>query len=103
MNFKTGDKVVVIAGKDKGKEGLIKKILRADNKVVVEGVHMVKKHQKPTGTETGGIIEVAAPINASNVMIVDPKTKKRTRIGHTTDEKTGKKIRIAKKSNEKID
>ena len=64
---------------------------------------MVKKHQKPTSTETGGIIDVAAPINASNVMIVDPKTKKRTRIGHTTDEKTGKKIRITKKSNEKID
>ena len=103
MNFKVGDEVVVIAGSDKGKQGKIIKTLKAENKVVVEGVHMVKKHQKPTGTETGGIIEVAAPINASNVMIVDPKTKKRTRIGHTTDEKTGKKIRIAKKSNEKID
>ena len=103
MNLKVGDKVVVIAGSDKGKEGKIIKTLRSENRVVVEGVHMVKKHQKPTGTETGGIIEVAAPINASNVMIVDPKTKKRTRIGHTTDEKTGKKIRIAKKSNEKID
>ena len=103
MNFKVGDKVNVIAGKDKGKSGKILHILRSKNKVVVEGINMVKKHQKPTGTETGGIIEVAAPINASNVMIVDPKTKKRTRIGHTTDEKTGKKIRIAKKSNEKLD
>ena len=103
MNFKVGDEVVVITGSDKGKKGKILKTLKTENKVVVEGVNIVKKHQKPTGTETGGIIEVAAPINASNVMIVDPKTKKRTRIGHTTDEKTGKKIRITKKSNEKID
>ena len=103
MNFKTGDKVVVISGKDKGKEGKIIKTLREQNRVVVEGVNVVKKHQKATAQATGGIIEVEAPINASNVMILDPKTKKRTRIGHTTDTKTNKKIRIAKKSNEKID
>jgi large subunit ribosomal protein L24 len=103
MNFKVGDEVVVITGSDKGKKGKIIKTLKNENKVVVEGVHIIKKHQKPTGTETGGILEVAAPINASNVMIIDPKTKKRTRIGHTTDTKTGKKIRITKKSNEKID
>ena len=103
MNFKVGDEVVVIAGSDKGKKGKIIKTLRAENKVIVEGVHVVKKHQKPTGQESGGILEVEAPINASNVMIIDPKTKKRTRIGHTTDTKTGKKIRIAKKSNEKLD
>ena len=103
MNFKVGDEVVVIAGSDKGKTGKIVRTLRDENKVVVEGVNIVKKHQRPTGQETGGILEVAAPINASNVMIVDPKTKKRTRIGHTTDTKTGKKIRITKKSNEKLD
>ena len=103
MNFKVGDEVVVIAGSDKGKTGKIVKTLKNENKVIVEGVHVVKKHQKPNGQETGGIVEMAAPIHASNVMIVDPKTKKRTRVGHTTDEKTGKKIRIAKKSNEKID
>lgn len=103
MNFKVGDEVVVITGSDKGKTGKIIKTLRDENRVVVEGVNIVKKHQRPTGQETGGILEVEAPINASNVMIVDPKTKKRTRIGHTTDTKTGKKIRIAKKSNEKID
>ena len=102
MNFKVGDEVVVITGSDKGKTGKIIKTLKNENKVVVEGVHIVKKHQKPTGQETGGIIEVEAPISASNVMIIDPKTKKRTRIGHTTD-KNNKKIRIAKKSNEKID
>ena len=103
MNFKVGDEVVVIAGSDKGKTGKIIKTLRAENKVVVAGVHMVKKHQKPTGQDNGGIVEMEAPIAASNVMIIDPKTKKRTRIGHTTDTKTGKKIRITKKSNEKID
>lgn len=103
MNLKVGDKVVVITGSDKGKEGKIIKTLKAENRVVVEGVHMIKKHQKPTGQETGGIIEIEAPIAASNVMIVDPKSKKRTRIGHTTDTKTGKKIRITKKSNEKLD
>ena len=103
MNFKTGDKVVVIAGKDKGKEGKILKTLARENKVVVENVNVVKKHQKANAQGNGGIVEIEAPINASNVMILDPKTKKRTRVGHTTDEKTGKKIRIAKKSNEKID
>ena len=103
MNFKVGDEVVVITGSDKGKSGKIIKTLKAENKVIVEGVNVVKKHQKATGQETGGIVEMAAPIHASNVMIVDPKTKKRTRVGHTTDEKSGKKIRIAKKSNEKID
>ena len=103
MNFKVGDEVVVITGSDKGKTGKILKVLRKENKVVVEGVNVRKKHQKPTGQETGGIIDITAPIHASNVMIIDPKTKKRTRVGHTTDEKTGKKIRIAKKSNEKID
>ena len=103
MNFKVGDEVVVIAGSDKGKKGKIIKTLRNENRVIVEGVRVAKKHQKPTGQETGGIIEVERPIDASNVMLIDPKTKERTRVGHTTDEKTGKKIRIAKKSNEKID
>lgn len=102
MNLKVGDEVVVITGSDKGKKGKIIKTLRSCNKVVVEGVHIVKKHQKPNGQESGGIIEMASPIHASNVMIVDPKTKKGTRIGHTTD-KNGKKVRVTKKSNEKID
>ena len=101
MNFKTGDKVVIIAGKDKGKEGKIIKTLRNENRVVVEGVNMIKKTVKPNGQNPGSIMDMEAPIHASNVMIIDPKTKKPTRIGHTTDKK-GKKIRIAKKSNESI-
>ena len=102
MNFKTGDKVVVIAGKDKGKEGKIIKTLRKENRVVVEGVNMIKKHQKGNGQESGGILEIEASIHASNVMIIDPKTKKATRIGHSTD-KNGKKIRVSKKSNSNLD
>ena len=102
MNLKSGDKVVVIAGKDKGKEGIITKVLKNENRVVVEGVNVVKKHIKPRGNEAGSIVEVEAPIHASNVMILDPKTNKRTRIGHEIDKK-GKKIRVTKKSNSSLD
>ena len=102
MNFKVGDKVVVIAGKDKGKEGKIIKTLKNDNKVVVEGINMVTKHVKPNAqNENGGIIKVEAPIHASNVMIIDPKTGKRTRIAHEIDE-NGKKHRISVKSKERL-
>ena len=99
--LKTGDKVVVVAGSNKGKEGKITKIL--DSKVIVEGVNIVKKHLKPKNNNgTGEIVEIEAPIHASNVMLVDPKTKKPTKVKVEKDSK-GKKIRISKKSNEKID
>ena len=101
MNLKVGDKVVVIAGASKGKEGKITKTLKNENRVVVEGCNIVRKHRKGNGQETGGILEVEAPIHASNVMLIDPKTKKRTRIGHTIEK--DKKVRVAKKSGEKID
>ena len=100
MNLKVGDKVVVISGKSKGTEGKIIKTLKKENKVIVEGANMVTKHVKPNAqNENGGIVKVEAPIHASNVMIIDPKTKKRTRIAHTIDEK-GKKQRISVKSKE---
>lgn len=102
MNFKTGDKVIVISGKDKGKQGKITHVLRSENRVVVEGVNIVKKHVKGNGQTPGSINEVEAPINASNVMILDPKTNKPTRIGHSVN-KDGKKIRVAKKSNSSLD
>ena len=102
MKLKVGDKVVVISGKDKGKEGKIVKTLKNENRVVVEGVNVVKKHIKPNGQTAGSIVEVESSIDASNVMIVDPKTGKATRIGHTIDKK-GKKVRVAKKSNSTID
>ena len=100
MNFKVGDKVVVISGKSKGTEGKIIKTFRNDNKVIVEGANMITKHVKPNANnENGGIIKVEAPIHASNVMIIDPKTKKRTRIAKKIDEK-GNKQRISVKSKE---
>lgn len=102
MNFKTGDKVIVTCGKDKNKQGKIIKTLAKEEKVIVEGVNIVKKHIKPTNGKDGGIIEVESPIHVSNVMIIDPKTNKRTRIGKELD-KNGNKIRIAKKSNSKLD
>ncbi len=99
MNFKIGDKVVVIAGKDKGKSGNITKVLRDENRVIVSGINVITKHVKPNGGQAGTKVTLEAPIHASNVMIEDPKTKKPTRIGHTTDKK-GKKVRVTKKSNE---
>ncbi len=97
MKFKTGDKVIVIAGKDKGKESKVVKVFRDENKVIVEGVAMVKKHQKAFGGSEGGIVEMPTKIDASNIAIIDPKTKKASRIGYTFDKK-GKKVRVAKKS-----
>ena len=101
MSLKVGDKVIVITGKDKGKEGKILSI--KGEKVIVENINMVKKHVKPNGqNETGGIIDKEAFIHRSNVMIIDPKTKKGTRISHETD-KDGKKIRVSSKSRNKLD
>ena len=101
MKLKKGDKVVVIAGANKGKEGKITRVL--EDKVVVEGVNVAKKHLKPKNNNgTGEIVEVERPIHRSNVMLVDPKTKKPTKVKVDFD-KNGKKIRISKKSNEKID
>ena len=100
MNLKVGDKVVVISGKSKGSEGKIIKTFKNENKVIVEGCNMVTKHVKPNAqNENGGIVKQEATIHASNVMIIDPKTKKRTRIAHKVDEK-GKKVRISVKSKE---
>lgn len=101
MKLKTGDKVMVIAGANKGKEGKIISVL--GDKVVVEGVNVRKKHLKPKyNGGNGEIREVEAPIHISNVMLIDPKTKKPSRIKFEFN-KDGKKIRISKKSNEKID
>ncbi len=97
MNLKKGDKVIVIAGHDKGKSGVIQKVIPESNRVVVEGINVRKKHQKPSqANPEGSIVEVYAPIDASNVMIEDPKTKKPSRIGHKIVK--GKKVRFAKKS-----
>ena len=101
MNLKIGDKVIVISGKDKGKEGKI--IGKKNDKVLVEGVNMVKRSVKPNGQDqVGGIIDKEAFIHVSNVMILDPKTNKRTRIAHEIN-KDGKKVRVSSKSKNKLD
>lgn len=101
MKFKTGDSVVVIAGKDKGKESKIVKIFSKENKVVLEGVNLKKKHVKAYSDQEGGVLEIPSAIDISNIAILDPKTKKASRVGFTFDKK-GKKIRIAKKSGAEI-
>ncbi|MFD2830845.1 50S ribosomal protein L24 [Corticicoccus populi] len=102
MHVRTGDKVVVISGKDKGKQGTILKAIPSKDRVVVEGVNMIKKHQKPSQMNPeGGILETEAPIHVSNVMHVDPETGERTRVRHEIKE-DGTKVKIAAKSGKEI-
>ena len=97
MKIKKGDKVQVITGKDKGTVGEVMRVFPNDNKVIVEGVHVAKKHLKPTqANPDGGIVDKEMPIDASNVMLYDPKAKKGSRVGFK-DEK-GVKTRVYKKS-----
>ena len=103
LHVKTGDTVVVIAGKDKGKEGKIKAAMPKEGRVIVEGVNMVKKHTKPSqANPKGGIIEKEAPIYASKVMILDPESKKPTRV-KKVQQKDGSYVRAAVKSGAIID
>ncbi|MFC4736727.1 50S ribosomal protein L24 [Bacillus daqingensis] len=102
MHVKKGDNVKVISGKDKGKEGKILEAYPKKDRVLVEGVNMVKKHAKPSQTNPqGGILNQEAPIHVSNVMVIDPKTNEPTRVGFKVED--GKKVRIAKKSGEALD
>ncbi len=97
MKLKAGDIVVVIAGKNRNSTGKITKLDKKNDRVVIEGVNIVKRHMRKRGEQPGSIVEFPAPIHASNVMLLDPKTKKATRIGHQVDDK-GKKQRITKAS-----
>ncbi|MBA9028861.1 MULTISPECIES: 50S ribosomal protein L24 [Bacillaceae] len=102
MHVKKGDKVVVISGKDKGKQGTILAAYPKKNRVLVEGINIVKKHSKPSQLNPqGGIISREAAIHASNVMPLDPKTGKPTRVGYKIED--GKKVRVAKISGESLD
>lgn len=102
LHVKKDDTVIVITGKDKGAKGRVLAAYPRLNRVLVEGVNMVKKHTKPSqANPQGGILNQEAPIHVSNVMLVDPKSGKPTRIGYK--EEGGKKIRIAKRSGEAID
>ena len=103
LKIKRNDIVVVLAGNARGKEGKVIKIFPSQNRAIVESVNMVSKHTKPNAANPqGGIIKQHATINISNLMLVDPKSGKPTRIGRKIDDKTGKLVRYAKKSGEVI-
>ncbi len=97
VRLKKNDEVVVIAGKDKGKSGKINRVARKTDRVFIDGVNVVSRHTKPSlQTQDGGIVEKAMGIHISNVMLIDPKTKKPTRVGFKVE--GGKKVRFAKGS-----
>ncbi|MAP93734.1 MAG: 50S ribosomal protein L24 [Ponticaulis sp.] len=99
---KKGDRVVVLTGRDKGKQGEVTKVMPQENRVIVSGVNVVTRHQKPSQMDPGGIKRFEAPIHTSNVSLLDPKDGKPTRVGFKVDEH-GRKVRIAKRSGEAID
>lgn len=102
MHVKKGDKVAVLSGKDKGKQGTILEAYPKKERVLVEGVNMVKIHEKPSQENPqGGILNQEAPIHVSNVLPIDPKSGEPTRVGYEITD--GKKVRIAKKSGEPLD
>ena len=96
FKIKKGDQVVVITGRDKGKKGEVLEVLRAELRVRVQGVNMVKRHRRATQNDTGGIISMEAPLHISNVAHVDPDTGAATRVGFEV--KNGVKVRVAKRS-----
>lgn len=100
--IRKGDRVQVTAGRDKGKSGEVVKIITKQDKAVVQGVNMIKRHTRPSGSEAGGIIEKEAAIHVSNLAHLDPKDDKPTRIGMKVL-KDGRKVRFAKRSGEVID
>ena len=102
FRIKKGDTVCVVSGKDKGKSGKVLKMLRERNRVIVQGVNLIKKHQKQTIIQEGGIVQKEASLHISNVAHVDPASKKPTRVGYKALE-DGLKVRIAKRSGETIE
>ena len=103
LKIKKDDEVVVLAGKDKGAKGKVLRVLTDERKVVVEGVNVAKKHQKPSQLNPqGGITQVELPLHISNVALVDPKEGKATRVGYKVL-KDGRKVRVAKRSGETVE
>jgi large subunit ribosomal protein L24 len=101
MKLKKGDRVVVIAGKEKGKTGTVVRVLPAENKLVLDKMNLVKKHRRPNAqSQKGQIVDVAMPIHVSNVMLADPKDGKPTRI--KISRKDGARTRVAVKSGQEI-
>ncbi|APG84244.1 MULTISPECIES: 50S ribosomal protein L24 [Sinorhizobium/Ensifer group] len=101
QKIRKGDKVVVLTGKDKGRSGEVIQVMPKEDKAVVRGVNMVKRHQRQTQSQEAGIINKEAPIHLSNIAVADPKDGKPTRVGFKID--GDKKVRVAKRSGEVID
>jgi large subunit ribosomal protein L24 len=102
FRIRKGDDVVVLTGRDKGKSGTVLRVLREQNRAIVEGVNMIRRHTRPSQTQPGGIIDKEAAISISNLAIVDPNDGKPTRVGYKFLE-DGRKVRFAKRSGEVID
>ena len=102
FKIKKGDRVVVTTGRDRGKQGEVLRVLRSEDRLVVQGVNLVKRHQRPSARHPGGIVEQEATIHISNVAHVDPAGGGPTRVGYRTLE-DGRKVRFAKRSGEVID
>lgn len=102
LKIRKGDHVVVITGKDKGKKGEVLKVLPSENRAIVKGVAMIRRHQKQTAAQEGGIISKEAAIHISNLALEDPKDGQPTRVGYKFL-KDGRKVRFAKRSGETID
>jgi len=100
--IKKGDKVIVLTGRDKGKSGEVIEVRPAESRALVRGVNMVRRHQRQTAAQQGGIVSKEAPVHLSNLAIADPKDGKPTRIGFKFL-KDGRKVRIARRSGEAID
>ena len=106
MKLRTDDEVVVISGKDKGKTGKIIRVDRKKDRVYVEGINIIKRHQKPNPARPNapvGVIEREGPVHVSNVALLDPKDRKPTRVGTRRTEEGGRRVRVAKKSGKEID
>ena len=102
FKVRKGDSVIAISGREKGREGTVLRVLTKENRVLVQGLNMVKRHQRPSAQHPGGIIEKEAPIHVSNVALIDPSTRKPTRVGMKVLG-DGRKVRVARRSGEVID
>ena len=102
FKIRKGDKVVVITGRDKGRAGEVLKVMKDEGRAIVQGVHMVKRHTKPTAGNPGGIVDKEGSIHISNIAIADPKSGKAARVGYKFLD-DGKKVRFARGSGETID
>jgi large subunit ribosomal protein L24 len=102
MKIRKNDTVQVLAGKDKGRTGVVLRAMPKDSKVVVQGINVVKRHTKPSASSTGGIVSKEMPIHVSNVALIDPESSKPTRVGFKTLE-DGRKVRVARRSGAALD